>query len=340
MKKVLSIFLSVAIVLSLAACGKNNGDLQNADKTSSVTSIQIVVPDDVEKPQFTVSKTDVYTHQLVRRIINPECKLYYATPKAKGKYETIIIMHGQGTVDKFKERLLTHINTWAKMGYIKPMVVVIPEVLTSYGPKSEPNESDIDDFSHYIYKSNPDRFNALLTSIETGELSPQIDTSIKPYVSGFSMGGMAALHAGVEYNDRIKHVGALSPARAFYLGEGRWSAICQYARDIQFSKEEGACVYLSAGEEERDFEGVRAFRDTINRYEIGIKVNNESIITKFIAPESWGGHSFEMAQKEIFMYLYLISNGQLPSNRLVEAICCNADDYTAPKVVFKEEEHT
>lgn len=338
MKRFLPIFLSVAIVLSLAACG-NGGkkdDIKNSSSTQSEEKkpIQIVIPDNVEKPQFTASKTDVYTHQLVRRVINSECKLYYATPKAKGKYETVIIMHGQGNVDNFKNRLLTHINTWVKMGYIKPMVVVIPEVLDYTG-----EGSNVEDFCEYIKKSNSLRFNTLLTSIETGELSPQIDTSIKPYISGFSMGGMAALYAGVEYNDRIKHVGALSPSKGFYLGEGRWSAICRYSKDIFFSNEEGACVFLTAGDEERDFEGARAFRQTVGYYENAIKVNNESIVKKFIGPASWGGHSFGIAQKEIFMYLYLVSNGTLPSVELVEAICCNANEYKVPTIVFKEEEH-
>ena len=374
MKRIFALLLSLTLVLSLVACGNGNNDnnssAQSEDKTSSETSsetssatssetssstssltsskpttsskpstsTQIVIPADVEKPQFAVSEENVYTHQLVRRDLNKENKIYYATPKAKGKYQTVIIMHGQGTVDKFKNRLLTHINTWAKMGYIKPMVVVIPEIFTSYGPSSSTTDSDIDDFQFYIYKSKPNRFNALLTSIETGELSPQIDTKIQPYVSGFSMGGMAALHAGVEYNDRIKHVGALSPAKAFYLGDGKWG-IYNYAKDIQFSKEKGACVYLSAGQAEVDFEGKPGFIESINRYEQGIKVKNASILTKFIAPSSWGGHSFEMAQKEIFMYLYLISNGKLPSNKLVEAICCNANEYKVPTIVFKEEEH-
>lgn len=374
MKRFLAMLLSAALILSLAACGndkqnddvQNNSSTQSEDSTSSdassqtatstpsntqgstsskltaskkpSTSSQIVIPNDVEKPQFAVSEENVYTHQLVRRDLNSENKVYYATPKAKGKYQTVIIMHGQGTVDKFKNRLLTHINTWAKMGYIKPMVVVIPEIFASYGPSSSKTDSDIDDFQFYIYKSNPNRFNALLTSIETGELSPQIDTSIKPYVSGFSMGGMAALHAGAEYNTHIKHVGALSPSKAFYLGDGKWG-IYNYAKDIKFSKEAGACVYLSAGQAEVDFEGKPGFIESINRYEQGIKVNNASILTKFIAPSSWGGHSFEMAQKEIFMYLYLISNGKLPSNKLVEAICCNADSYKVPTIVFKEEEH-
>ena len=339
MKRVLAIFLSVVIVLSLAACGNgdgNNDDVQNSSSAQSEEKkpVQIVVPDNLEKPQFTVSKTDVYTHQLVRKVINAECKLYYATPKAAGKYETVIIMHGQGNVEKFKTRLLTHINTWVKMGYIKPMVVVIPEILDYTG-----EGSNVEDFCEYISKSNTNRFNTLLTSIETGELSPQIDTNVKPYVSGFSMGGMAALYAGVEYNDRIKHVGALSASKGFYVADGI-RAVRKYAKDIYFSSEEGACVYITAGDEERDFEGVRAFRETVKRYERAIKVNNESVVKTFIGPASWGGHAFEIAQKEIFMYLYLASNGTLPSVELVEAICCNASDYKAPTIVYKEEEHT
>ena len=372
MKRFLALFLSVALLFSLVACGNdtaNNSDIANSsstqseDKTSSTTSgsnssdtssnnssqtsssvstpISSITSSNtgkIEQPKFPVSTTDVYSNQVVRYELNDQCKGYYFTPKAKGKYPTVIIMHGQGNVQRFKERLLSNFNNWVKQGYLPPMVVVMPEVLTSYGPGSSTSESDIDDFQYFIYKSNIKRFSALLKSIEKGTLSPQIDTSIQPYVSGFSMGGMAALHAGAEYRTRIKKIGALSPAKAFYLGEGKYGTY-QYASDIQFSKDPDARVYLSAGEAEVDFEGKPGFIESINRYEKAIQFNNSAILTKFVAPASWGGHSFAMAQKEIFMFLYFVTFDKVPDNALVEAICNNPDDYKIPTVVKVEEEH-
>ena len=357
MKNFLSVLLTVALLFSLAACGKDSTSSQGGDKTSSEpsassnsvasnaasvstkppmtnlpsTTYPTASPTDPDAPRFSAFSEDVYTHQIVRYSFNKECKGYYATPKAKGKYPTVIIMHGQGTVEKFKTRLLTHINNWVKAGYIPPMVVVIPEIIDIAG-----DGSDMQDFQYYISSEYPNRFNTLLTSIEEGTLSSQIGTDKPIYVTGFSMGGMAAVHAGVEYNTRIKYVGGLSPARAFYLGEGDNLGFYKYAKDIYFSQEPDAHVYLGAGRGEQNNE----FVYTINRYERAVTANTPNIVTKYVAPTSWGDHSWELAQKEIFMYLYFATCGELPSEALVETVCSDPNGYKGPTVVYTEEEHT
>lgn len=354
MKKIVSVLLAFVLLFSLAACGKEESDDKTSSKPSTsstpsssskkpstsssepVASTPPIPPEQIEAPQFPASSEDVYSGFVIRYQLNDECKGYYFAPKKEGKYPTVIVMHGQGNVDNFKKRLLSNFNKWVKLGYIPPVVVVMPEVLTSYGPASSKNDSDIDDFENFIYKTHPKRFDALLTSIETGALSPRIDTSIAPYVSGFSMGGMSALHAGVEYNTRVKMVGGLSPAKAFYLGDGKWGTY-NMAADIQFSKDPDARVYISAGQAERDFEGKPGFIETLNRYEQGIKVNNEAILTKFVAPSSWGGHSFALAQKELFMFLYFATFDKVPNLELVEAICNDPDDFKMPIVAYDEE---
>ena len=149
------------------------------------------------------------------------------------------------------------------------------------------------------------------------------------------MGGMAAVHAGAEYNTRIKHVGGLSPSKSFYLGEGAWG-FYNHATDIHFSTDPDARVYLSAGQAEEN--GV--FVQTINRYHTAINVNDPDIVTKYIAPTSWGPHDWPLAQKEIFMYLYFVVHDKIPSNALVQKICNNPNDYITPKIVQNaEDEH-
>ena len=278
----------------------------------------------IEGPMYAAREDDVYSNKIVRYQLSDECVGWYFTPKEPGNYQTIILMHGQGNPYSFRDNLLYNFNNWVKQGYIEPMVVVIPQILDSIGPSSATNASDIDDFQYFIYNfQSYKRFNLLMSSIENGSLSSKIDTTKKPYVAGFSMGGMAALHAGVEYKTRISQVGALSPAKAFYLGEGKYG-IYNYASQIQFSTDPDANVYLSAGLAEVDFEGKPGFIESINRYAEGIKVNNASILTKFEAPTSWGGHSWALAQKEIFMFLHIASYDRLPTNQLVEAVCANS----------------
>ena len=89
---------------------------------------------------------------------------------------------------------------------------------------------------------------------------------------------------------------------------------------------------MSAGRGEQNGD----FLTTINRYETAIKVNNADKLTKFVAPDSWGPHDWPMAQKEIFMYLYFANFGKIPSNKLVETVCNNPNEFKSPKIVHEE----
>ena len=58
-------------------------------------------------------------------------------------------------------------------------------------------------------------------------------------------------------------------------------------------------VYLSCGLGESVL-----FSETLDRYETGIKVNNgNNLVVKNKCPTSWGGHYWDLEQKEIFMGL-------------------------------------
>lgn len=305
----------------------SNTPSNTSSNTLSNTSSNTTVVK-MEEPKFPVSKTALYTHEVVRYEINNQNKGYYFTPKAKGKYPTLILIHGKGGVNTFQTRVLSSFQKWVKDGYLPPMVVVIPEVY-DYNA----NGYDIDDFQLFVHKSHSNRFTTLLKKIQDGSLSPQIDTSIQPYVAGFSMGGMASLHIGVEFNTSVKKVGALSPSASFYLGEGKWG-FYNYKKDIHFSSDPDALVYLACGQGEGD--GVKK---SIQDFENAIGFNDPDISTKYLAPASWGDHAWPLAQKQIFMFLYLATFNELPSTKLVENQC-HPDVYTAPKITWTEETHT
>ena len=353
LKKVLGVVLVCACAFTFAACGNSsqNDDNSSSEPTSSselttsknpIGSSEIVTssnptsssnsvilnPVKLEEPRFPVSKTALYTHQLVRYEINDQNKGYYFTPKAKGKYPTLILIHGKGGVNTFQTKVLSSVQKWVKDGYLPPMVVVIPEVY-DYNK----NGYDIDDFQLFVHKSHSNRFTELLNKITDGSLSPQIDTSVQPYVAGFSMGGMASLHIGVEFNTSVKKVGALSPSASFYLGEGKWG-FYNYKKDIHFSDDDDARVYLACGQGEGD--GVKK---SIRDFERAIGFNDPDICTKYLAPASWGDHAWPLAQKQIFMFLYFATFDELPSTKLVENQC-RPNVYTEPKIVSTEEEHT
>ena len=281
-------------------------------------------------PHYPAFSDDPYSNQLVRYEINDQCKGYYMTPKEAGKYRTFIMIHGGGGVAGERTRLWSPINMWVKEGYFPPMVVVIPEVLDYTGTAG----LDIDDFQMFIYKGHTQRFNTLLNKVIDGSLTSQIDTGKPLYISGFSMGGLAAVYAGDEYNTKVNNVGGLSPSSSFYLGDGNWG-FRNFATDIHFSTDSDALVYLSCGLGEN-----AGFSETIDRYETGIRVNNgNNLVVKNKCPASWGGHYWDLEQKEIFMYLYYNIYGELPSQSLVESATSGISTKT-PSIVYEEETHS
>ncbi|MBR6529135.1 MAG: hypothetical protein IKT62_03770, partial [Firmicutes bacterium] len=272
---------------------------------------------------------DVYSYKLISYNYNKNCHGYYFTPKATGKYDTVVLIHGQGGVNSMKNNLVTLMNSWVKAGYFSPMVVVVP-VVDDY------NGTGLFLEDHLAYIDNEDKFATLLQNIESGALSPQIDTEGDILVGGFSLGGMAAVQAGAVHNTRIKKIGALSPSQQFYLGEGS-GGYYNNKKDIYYSKDPEAFAYLSAGQAED-----AQFIGNINRYKDAIEStgnNKEGLVTMYQAPTSWGGHAWPLAQKEIFMFLYFNEHGTIPSQSLVEQACNSLTSYQSPSVVSTDTEH-
>ena len=303
-----------------------------------------LVANAAEAPFYPAFSSDPYSKQIVRYVLNDDCKGYYFTPKTAGKYRTLIVMHGSGGVGTLRNNLWSCINKWVKQGYFPPMNVVLPEVLLSYYP--DKGSLQPENWHRFIPQTYPKRFNTLLKSIEEGTLSPQIGTDKPIYVSGFSMGGMAAIYAGDLYggelkdgefqNTRIKNVGALSPNSAYYLGDNQWG-FRNLASDAYFARDNDALVYLSAGKAESSGQ----FVQTIDRYRTCIEStgnNKPGLVTYYEAPSKWGGHLWPLEEKEIFMYIYYNIYGEIPSESLVES--ATGGSCSAPTTVYTEETHT
>lgn len=293
-----------------------------------------LIPADIS---YAAASDDIYDFNLITYEYNKNCHGYYFTPKEAGKYDTLVMIHGYGGVGSMKKNLVTVMNTWVKQGYFPPMVVVIPEIDDYLGcGNADGGVQFLQNFLMYI--DNDDKFGTLLENIESGALSPQIDTDGDILVGGFSMGGMSAVQAGAVHNTRIKKTGALSPANSFITEEGVSGGYYKDKKDIYFSKDPDAFAFLSAGYAESNLQ----FIANINRYEESIETtgnNKEDLVTVYRAPEAWGGHGWSICQKEIFMFLYLNAYGELPTRELVEKACNGITSYQAPTVVSTDTQH-
>ena len=277
---------------------------------------------------------DVYANQLVSYSFNDECTGHYFTPIAPGKYPTFIMMCGKGGPGRLRSDLRYFINEWVKAGYFPPMNVVIPNMDNFDGLEPE----EIINFGDFFYFTKKDHMlGLLLEKIESGQLSSQIDTSQDILLAGFSQGGMCALQCGAEFNTRLKKIGALSPAAKFWVSEGDSSAYYPYKKDIFFSKDPDAFVFMSAGPLEGDFTTwMNGFE-----YAIASNGNNKSgLVYKHVAPESWGGHAWPMEKKEIFMYLWRAFNGEYLTASEVDEKCDGSyKSGSAPTVITPAQEY-
>ncbi|MBO4897119.1 MAG: hypothetical protein J5590_02320 [Clostridia bacterium] len=279
---------------------------------------------------------DVYANQIVSYNYNDECKGTYFTPIAPGKYPTFIMMCGKGGDNELRRNLRYYINEWVKKEYFPPMNVVIPSIENFDG--LEPQEGiNFGDFFYFTKKDHA--LGLLLEKIESGQLSSQIDTTEDILLAGFSQGGMCALQCGAEFNTRLKKIGALSPAAKFWVYDGDTTGYYSFRKDIYFSKDPDAFVFMSAGlkEQKGDF---TKWMDGFE-YAIASTGNNKSgLVYKHVAPESWGGHSWSIAKRELFMYLWRVFYGEYPSVSDVEEKCDGSFSApSVPAVISAEQEY-
>ena len=137
-------------------------------------------------------------------------------PSEQGQYPVLFLFHGMGASHEWQNNgIVENLNQWMDGTNIKPMVVVMPTLPTEAGGGYT---SD----SYFKYIGNPS-----IESYPFRELIDFIyaDERFKSYmltgyehiaVAGASMGGAAALYAGVLYRKDLIHIGALSASQQLH----------------------------------------------------------------------------------------------------------------------------
>ena len=225
---------------------------------------------------------------------------YILTPDVDYKVQALIYIHGNGGIKKngvtWPEKLNEEMTKWNALGYIDPMVVIIPRanIGTVDSEKGDKMKVFVDD-----------QFEKLLDATITGTISNKIDTSKDVVVSGLSMGGAAALYAGVLYRDRIKNVGALSPAnnvRDAYHTTGGW---INKNSEIVLSDAEGSHYLVAASKTEN---GGLHYAVAQNIYSA---CNDKYGMKYYYIEES--EHVWDLFVDELFYFLYYVQNDVEPS---------------------------
>lgn len=248
---------------------------------------------------------------------------YYLVPDAEGKYPVLFLFHGadeySSNADIYKNNALATLNKWIALGYMDPMIVIMPEVEM----ETSTDSWAISGNQCFVTKG---RFQTILDNLKSGYFTDKVDTSKKVSVSGFSMGGAISLYIGAKYPDEVLNIGAASPSWCFYqVSNGANVGWIGKKENIQFTKDSNAHFLIGYGTQE-DWQ----FSDNATRY---IKTYNE---VRGDNPNDFklyntykDGHTWNTFRREIFSFVYYMKFDQLPDAATIEEACANSNlDYS------------
>lgn len=226
---------------------------------------------------------------------------YLVEPTASGKYDVVVLFSGLYGVGAFESSFLYYASKWMATKKIKPVVFVIP-ILEKFGHNKY--------FKNFVDEeiNGTTRMKYLLDIIRDGSISAKADPKTDITVAGYSMGGCAALYAGIRYKDIIKNVGGLSPSYRTFTGDTKGCVLDP--EELVFSEEPDRHLFICASKKEKKGSMYK-----------NMQLYLENFKTPFVTRTySKGGHTMTLFQKEIFTFLYYVQNDQLPSGSIVKAM--------------------
>ena len=224
---------------------------------------------------------------------------YILTPDVDHNVQALIYIHGNGGISKngqfWPDRIKSEMEKWTALGYIEPMVVIVPKANIGDDNNQKGNKMKV-----FV----DEQFETLLDSAISGSISSKIDTSKDVVVTGLSMGGAAALYAGVKFRSKVKNVGAFSPANDFKY---YWDKTSGWVKDseIIFSDEPNSHYLVGASLDEN---GGLHYAVAEHVY----SVCGEKYGFKRYYLEGYE-HTWDLFMMELFYYLYYVQNDVVPT---------------------------
>lgn len=239
-------------------------------------------------------------------------KGYTLVPDQDGQYPVLFLFHGAGGNASYKSYIKDLMNKWVDLGYIEPMIVILPEV-DQYADKGAGVEDD-----RFFIANN--HLGYLLDKVNNGgwDFSNKIDTNKGISVAGYSMGGSMSLYAAHKYPNDIINIGACSPSIHAYLGDGKWGWM-NHETDVTFTQNTNAHFFFSYGQAEKNDFGANADRyNTAFENTKALNGNPNSFVYYSGYNE---GHTWNTFKRGIFAFLYYVNHDTIPSDDIIEAAC-------------------
>ncbi len=231
---------------------------------------------------------------------------YALVPEEEGQYPVHVIYCGTGglqrwTTYKFDKRY----QKWVNNGYVKPAIIIMPGVARN-GQKYDAGVAGWEFELTVRYQ-----LGTLKEALLKTDFSSKIDASKDISISGYSMGGAAALLTGSLYPNLYPHIGAFSASHTYYSSSDN-TAWVRNKKEVVFSKSSRARRLLSYSKGEGDL-----CKNSAKLYDSVTRQNGYSF--KHYITKGYG-HNVDLFYRQIFNYLYYLDHNLILSDKQLDAM--------------------
>ena len=247
-------------------------------------------------------------------------KGYVYTPtNVKGTLPAVIFIHGMGGLkkDTYKRQVEKFINS----GYISPFVLIMPDL---YGVGHDA----------YVCKDKDSRewLNKVITRMDNGKFDTdtvKIDKTSGYSIAGYSMGGSAAILAGIAYSGKFINVGGFSPSIQLHdpANGVSWITSSSETKSCEFTSDSNRHLLISSGSSpsentNKDEDGHLACS---NRCLKLFGENNGFAQIVYDYPT----HDDYLFAQEFFNFLYYIQHDEMPSAEIINEVFAEDTNYSS-----------
>ena len=227
---------------------------------------------------------------------------YIMEPDKPGTYPVVIVHHGQSSYTKVKDYMMKNITDWVNKGLLEPMIVITPCV----------QEATYIGNDTFVQQKTP----GLLQKIKDGTFQNMleyatIDTTKKPALCGYSLGGAMTAYAGMKYKDSFSYLGIISPGiQALYPGSQgnpqNWILMDEDTQNYQLTTDPDHLFMIFSGRGNSDI----IYDDVANVHmtEYGRAAGFTHVTWKVGEHNSYGGFDWSL-----LYFLYTLQHGKQPS---------------------------
>ena len=232
---------------------------------------------------------------------------YAYIPNVEGEVPAVIFMHGLGSMPQNYYNKLA--EDWINNGYLKPFALIMP-FIENVGHNAyvckDYDQNNIEWLGKLIKRMDEGMFDTETTTLDKSGYS----------IAGYSMGGAAALLAGIAYKDKFVNVGGGSPAIFFHNPDTgvSWLMGSSETKSCKYTDRADRHFMISSGNRN----GEKEYFDCANRaYSKLDEINGNSFAQVVF---DYPNHEGKLFAQEFFSFLYYTQYDVMPTDEVLKNV--------------------